>query len=231
MLQPKRPQIIEVDTTKSLIVSTYMDYKKKNEHNIEEIKRVGVFSVLTVKLPDGRFEFPIDPNSFTTDKFAKQEAYQNQLGKCSHFAETLNNTLDNFIGLYYQDRNSADIDQKYSNINKLDYMGARNLMSETIKRDAKFQKLEEINTAEKLKHFTKTFFNFITDRNKFTHGLLYLRYTDYAPIIQYENDKKEIEYAEVDEKVISDFYSTYEYLNNIMTKLYELELAERRQKK
>jgi len=42
---------------------------------------------------------------------------------------------------------------------------------------------------------------------------------------------KEIEYAEIDEKVISDFYSTYEYLNNITTKLYEFELAERRPQK
>src|ERR1700737_225904 len=213
MLQPKRPQIIEVDTTKSLVVSKTMDYKKKNEYNIEEIKRVGIFSILTQRLPDGRFEFPIDPNSFTADKFAKQETYQNQLGKCSHFAETLNSTLDNFIGLYYQDRNPTDVDKKYSNLSKLDYMGARNLMSETVKRDAKFKQIEEINTPEKINHFTKTFFYFITDRNKFTHGLLYLRYADYAPIIQYENEKKEIEYAEIDEKVISDFYSTYEYLN------------------
>jgi len=109
-------------------------------------------------------------------------------------------------------------------------MNARNLLSETLKRDEKFRQLEDINDAGKLKGFTKTFFDFISDRNKFTHGLLYLRYDDYVPVIQYENEKKEIEYAEIDETVISDYYSTYEWLNKILNKIYEFELKDRRSK-
>lgn len=231
MINPKRPQVINVDLENNMVVTSYMDHKATNNRGASEIRRVGVFVELKEKDKDGKFILPIDPKSYTKDKYDKQEYYQAKMGKCSHFAESLNSSLDSFLGLYFSDKDPAKFGDRYKSLNKLDYMNARNLLSEVLKADNKFMQIDEINTNEKLKHFTKTFFNFISDRNKYTHGLLYLSYPDFTPTIQYENEEKKVEYALIDDQIISDYFETHEYLSVILNRIYELELADFHKKK
>jgi hypothetical protein len=230
MITPKRPNVLNVDLENNLVVTSYMDHKAQNKRGGFEIRRVGVFAELKEKDKDGKFIMPIDPQSYTTDKYDKQEYYQAKMGKCSHFAETLNSSLDNFLGLYFSDRDPAAFGDRYASLQKLDFMNARSLMSEVLKSDKKFMQVEEINSPEKLKHFTRTFYDFIMDRNKYTHGLLYLAYPSYAPVIQYENEQKKVEYAEIDDEIIGDYFSSYDYLSVVLNKIYELEVAEKHNK-
>jgi hypothetical protein len=214
------PNIITFDTTEGIV--------GKFSHQMFTDTKLGVnlpvnFSLimnLTEKSADGRFVLPIDGFAMFSESSAKTlHEIKSTIGQCSQIAEILFGKLKQVNNTFKENTLLNDIFEKYEErYHKLDFMGHRNLLSDILKSN-KIEWLREVLKEYNCKSVTKSFYNFILDRNKYTHGELMFWYPEMKTILEYESDNKQVQYGEVNKDILNSFLICYktidEFLNDI----------------
>lgn len=176
---------------------------------------------------------PISPEIFSDDKYEKFNKLTYSLGKINRLAESNLDRLQYFIRYFFgivdfkefvttykkcNDQIEYDITD---NFNKLSFMQLKNLLSCVIKSDTQFHDIEELNSGEKRNFFTRTYANYVYDRDCFTHGQLYFHYPDFNPILRVKPPGKKEHYILLTEDVLWDNLLVYQFLEDTITKLNE----------
>src|SRR5579875_347307 len=124
------------------------------------------------ELMDGEEYHTLAANTIPPDSptLIKYYALSVQKGHCVENAENLNDKLRRLL----QSIPNLEYDkEKYSNLSSIDFMGLRNILSEYIKKYLPLRKITQYNSNNKISNaITKPMFQFVTDRNIYTHGQL-----------------------------------------------------------
>lgn len=106
---------------------------------------------------------------------------------------------------------------------KMDFMKHRDFLSEILKSN----ELKGKNVLENLyliKEVRKTLCQFIEDRNKYTHGVLYYNTKRKIAVLEYKDskDQKSI-YAKLDQSILVSYINCYSFLSTFLQKIRELQ--------
>ncbi|RDI13110.1 hypothetical protein [Flavobacterium sp. AG291] len=148
------------------------------------------------------------------------------LGKTIRLAEIINYELSTAIFIYT--KNKYNIDSLCSLSKECERIFAEDktfkgfsfakfafLLSAILKIDADFYKIEELNTREKRKLFTKTLNYFIEERNYFAHGHLELigeKPDAYLKVVHQNKDY----YIKLSQKLLNEYLKTFKFLLKII---------------
>lgn len=171
---------------------------------------------LTKEINDINYQF--DRTKLTDELKFKQSKFLDLKHRCIRMAENLNENLRSFLSQYSDINNLHEKDTLY----KLDFMKLRDRFSEIVKKDQQFGHIDLLNSNPNKKNLTKTFTEFIEDRNIYTHGHLHICLNDGLILITYV-DKKYNNHAccIVDGEIIQSFYTTYKTLNETVSKMIQ----------
>lgn len=220
-------------TTITLISPTIINFGNetlqcKISHQMYTDNKLGInlpvnyslFMSLSEKDTDGKFLMPIDGVAiFGKEIVERLNDIKGTLGQCSQLAEILFGRLKNTNNAFRQievlNEVFADYEEKYY---KLDFMGHRNLLSDIFKAK-KLDWLNELLSEYDIKSVTKSFYSFILDRNKYTHGELMYWYPNKQTLLEYENEARQTEYGIVNSDILNSFLSCYKELDELLTKI------------
>lgn len=149
--------------------------------------------------------------------FHLQTAMQEAVSGCNTLAESLLGSLRNFLIQYYNNQ------EKTQQLMLMEFMKLRDeLSNEVIKKDVRVEGAEGLKSQVEKKFFTKTFCDFITDRNIYTHGHLHVRWPEKKFIIKYIENKRENAYCEINTDIIQSYYDCYKYLKKTLEQLFKV---------
>ncbi|WP_294315800.1 hypothetical protein [uncultured Chryseobacterium sp.] len=204
------------------------DITAKISHQIFTENTVGVDTpinhavliILSEKNEEGKFLLPIDQQAiFGKESIGAINEIKKQIAACSQIAENLFSKLKALNFQLKQISELNDIFEKYNeNYKKLDFMSHRNLFSDLI-NSKKINWINEIIKEYNIKSVTKSFYNLIIDRNKYTHGELMLYYPSRETILEYENESRNKEIAIVNSDIISSYIENYQELDKLLNKI------------
>lgn len=169
---------------------------------------------------DGKFIMPIDAKAmFGMDEVHTLNEIKGTIGRCSQLAEILFGLLktvnNSFREISELKEDFASYEERYY---KLDFMGHRNLLSDIFK-SRKLDWLNKLLSEYDVKSVTKSFYNFILDRNKYTHGELMYWYPQKQTLLEYENEQRLPEYGIVNADILNSFLVCYKELHELLNKI------------
>ncbi len=164
------------------------------------------------------FKYEFDRTKLTDELRKNQSKFLDLKHRCIRVAENLNETLRSFLTQYSNINNLNEKETLY----KLDFMKLRDRLSEIVKKDEQFRQIELLSSNQNRKYITKTFTEFIEDRNIYTHGHLHIRLNDGLVLISYI-DKKYNKHAccIINAEIIQSFFDTYKTLNDTVSKMIQ----------
>lgn len=179
-----------------------------------------LFMELTEKDGEGNFIMPIDGIAiFGKDVVQVLNDIKATVGQCSQIAEILFGRLKTINNKFKQIRDLTDIFETYEErYYKLDFMGHRNLLSDIFK----FNKIEWLTVLLQkydIKSVTRSFYNFIMDRNKYTHGELMYWYPERQTLLEYQNEARQTEYGIVNADILNSYLTCYKYIDELLSEI------------
>ncbi|MXS71577.1 hypothetical protein GSF70_10140 [Flavobacteriaceae bacterium W22] len=216
LLSPHVIKFEKEDMTSKISHQMYTENKLGTDMPVNH----AVLILMSEKSEDGRFKLPIDGQAiFGKESAAAISQVKTQMGRCSQLAENLFSKLKALhLRLKYTSELKGIFDKYEEKYKKLDFMGHRKLFSEILQSN-KIDWIKDISDEYDVKSLTKTFYNFIMDRNKYTHGELMLYYPSKQTIIEYEDVEKNREVAIVNAEIITSYTATYNELNKLIDKI------------
>ena len=227
-----RPTEVNIDNSKIFAeLSIPRPIYNKETKKLVDIHISPVLVETELKEGEDKPILPISPDFFTDDKNEKFNRLTYSLGKINRLAESNLDRLQGFIRHYFHVNNFNDTVAKFKkcneyagydisdNFSKLSFMQLRNLFSCIIKSDTTFHGIEELNSGEKRNSFTKTYADYVYDRDCYTHGQLFLHYPDFNPILRVKPPNKKEHYISLTEEILWDNLATYQYLEDVTTKM------------
>jgi len=230
----KRPTHIEIseDGLRVEISAPRNIYNEKTEELVD--LWIAPTLVLSDKKDgDEKFPLPIDTKMFNEETYKRFNNFTYSLGKMVRLAELNLDTLFRTIGLYIHltrveeilKRNADckklkgyDIENKF---NKLTFGNLRNILSCIIKTDTDLHNIQGLRTPEERKNFTSVYKNYIDDRDRYTHGILFFLYPSMEPILRVKTHKGENLYVKYEKEVFTHNLLTYNYLTKIISDIRE----------
>ena len=146
----------------------------------------------------------------TTETIEKYSEIQNLIGNCIQLAEILNTKLSG-ICKGFLNKSSDERDE----IHTYDFMKLRNTFSDYLKSYVKIREIEEYNSKKKVKEFTRLFYQFILDRNIYTHGIFRMRKPE-NDFVLYHKVGDVNTYSLVTKEMLLSFMKVYEVLNKLL---------------
>lgn len=190
------------------------------------VKKKGTGFVETSSLPEAA-------EDFVAATFKKFNALTYRLGKMVRLAELHMDALRNVIDLYLQRNDVAAIAGRKAacrflleanlpeELNQLSFEALRGVLSCLVKTDKTLQQLPGLQTNEERRNFTKVYHNYIEDRNRYTHGLLFFLYPGLEPVLRVRTHAGVAAYMTFDEGVFTDNLLTYDYLTQTLSAIRE----------
>jgi len=145
------------------------------------------------------------------------------IGNCSQIGENLFQKLKSLMDKIKASKTVDDLfkkhEEKYEReYTKFDFMGYRNLLSDILKS----KKIIDLTSKGFiLKSVTKSFNDFILDRNKYTHGELMFWVEKNASLLEYENTSRETEYGLVTKEIMESYINCYKELNGVLDLIWK----------
>ncbi|MXV53321.1 hypothetical protein GS399_20340 [Pedobacter sp. HMF7647] len=136
---------------------------------------------------------------------------------CVRVAELLKQKLLSFLIFYYRD--DSTITKEY--LIGLDFMNLRNILSKIVKSSASFSDIPTLGSKHIIKLFTKTFHNFIEDRNIYTHGTLVTNIDTHDVAIEYLLGNQEVTCI-VSNDILQSFFFTYKILDDTLDEMQSI---------
>lgn len=220
LIEIKSPEIKCFDTKNGLICKISHQMYQDENLGISLPVNHSVFMNLIEKTVDGRFKMPIDEKAiFSKEVVEGMHKIKSKIGQCSQLAENLFGKLKT-CNNHFKSREELSaifkkVEDKYY---KFDFMHHRNLLSDIFK-SKKIDWLNELLTNYNVKSVTKSFYTFIMDRNKYTHGELMYWYPERKTILEYLNETDTIEYGEINQEVLNSYIICYKELNELLDKI------------
>lgn len=214
------PSIQKFDTIKGLISKFSHQMFVDESLGVNLPVKHSVFMYLTEKTDEGRFKMPFDVKSIFSKPIVENlHRIKAKIGQCSQIAENLFGTLKHCNNKFKLNPDLNPVFEKIgARYSKLDFMGHRNLLSDIIKSQ-KVVWLNDILLPYDKKSVTKSFHGFILDRNKYTHGELMYWYPEKKTLLEYQNERGETEYGEVNQLVLNSFLQCYQELEEILDQI------------
>lgn len=207
-IQTRREQVHLKDGATGIIIPQSVNFCKFFEVTEKELDQ---WKTGEIPMPDFK------PDA-STDTLQKIYRYTNLKFQCVGCAEILNESLRGFLIRYSNFRGLRNLSEIY----RLDFSGLRDMLSPIIKKDKDFHTIPFFDTAEKRSMYTKVFADFISDRNLFTHGILYYFsdedkfYLNYVVKIKHKDD-----WAHLTDEMLQSFFWVSEQLRNPISALGE----------
>ena len=165
------------------------------------------------------------------DFISNYELLSCKISKLSRLSESINRNLKTFYGFYINNNPLSEIVNRNSQCKKMKnfeqkkeftFNELKSILSCVIKTDNNFHEIEELNTAEKRKRFTKTLQDYITDRNGFTHGALFYLYPNYKPVLEVKPPNEKMHYIMIDDDVLLSNMKVHKYIRKVLTKVIKI---------
>jgi hypothetical protein len=224
----KRPEILPFDDE-----SVGIEMSMPRDAFDDAGNLVDILIAPTIVLPDklndeGRFDLPIDPKMFDGDVYNQFNQATYSIGKLTRLAELNLDNLSNVIGLYLSMYPLDDILQRNADcgrlaqydiankFNSLTFGSLRNILSCIVKSDVQLHVLDELNDSVKRNNFTSMYNNYIEDRDRYTHGILFFRYPEGDHLLRVKNGQGRPQYITYNEEIFVDNLKTHQYLNGIL---------------
>jgi hypothetical protein len=219
ILSLQSPKVIEFSKEDMTAKISHQMFKE-NTVGVDTPINHAVLIILSKKSEDGRYKLPIDGEAiFGKESITAINEVRKQIASCSQIAENLFSQLKALNLQLKQISELKEVFEEYEeNYRKLDFMGHRNLFSDLVK-SKKISWINEIIEEYNIKSVTKAFYNFIMDRNKYTHGELMLYYPSRETILEYEDESRNREVAIVNSEIITSYIDTYKELYKILNKI------------
>jgi hypothetical protein len=159
-----------------------------------------MINVLYESIPNGQYSALVPNFKPITKQIAEKFVnFQTIIGHCINNGEFVNNKLREFL------LSISEIERTKDELLSLDFMKLRDLFSEFLKKYKPFQDSNNFKTRQQQSAFTKLMFKFITDRNIYTHGMLWVFMPEENYIIDYIDKKKGKQRA----KITLEYYSPF----------------------
>ncbi len=155
------------------------------------------------------------------------------VGKMVRLAELNRDHLGRFIHRYFQQHDPCEVADRNADCRKLNpnkmkegtlqltFANLRNILSCIVKTDERFHDLAGLQMPEHRSNFTKVYQNYITDRDRYTHGILFFKYPSLEPLLRVRSGKK-LRYITLNENIFLDNLRTFQYLTNLVKEMKEL---------
>ena len=139
-----------------------------------------------------------------------------QINHCVNNAEKVNDSLRKFL-VTLSGKPTNECGEILSN----DFMQNRDIFSAFIKGFQPLKGIDEYNTTKKIKNVTSALFNFIIDRNIYTHGQLKLLSPENIFLIEFIQ-KSKYEYVQITPEILSSYNSIYPKLLGFINTVEQL---------
>lgn len=212
------PEIIKFDKEIYLCKLSHQIYID-NRFGVSLPVNFSLFMSLTEKDSEGKIVLPVDYTGiFSKDVVFSLQSVKSIIGQCTQLSEVLFGRLKNINDRLRQISVLNDFFNEFPGdvYNKLDFMKHRNLLSSVLKS----QKLENLNDLSKeynIKSVTTSFYNFILDRNKYTHGELMYWYPRRLTLLEYEHEERKCQYGLVNTDILNSFLACYKELDEFLS--------------
>ena len=228
----KRPEILEINSSDlNVELSTYQRIHYEEDDELVDIFIAPTLVISQEDSNDGKFNLPIDSKMFDQEVYKKFNRLTYSLGKMVRLAEYNADRLSKLIGQYLSVYPSDEVLNRNGdckkclqyevdeNFGKLTFGNLKSILSCIIKTDTNLHSVPELDTTGKRKEFTKIYHNYIEDRDRFTHGILFFLYPDLAPILRVKTKESEDQYITYSKEVFLSNLETFDYLDSVLSKI------------
>ena len=210
---------LEIDLSKNILVQSSLNPKdtiiNDDSNGIVDIASVNYLQILP-KGENGKFNMVIyeDIDTEENNDWKEFNRLIYSLGKMNRLSEQIFDKVKDIVKCYchytpleqFLLKNSdcrKNKDYIGQGFHKLTFANFKNILSCILKTDDSFYEIEGLKEKEDRKNFSKIFNEYITRRDCYTHGILYLFLPKKEPILKIQKDGKEkyIKYQKVDFEV------------------------------
>lgn len=165
---------------------------------------------------DGTMKSDIDVKSvmrnITNEEVENFHLFQQIMQNCITSAEAIFRKLRNVLtSIYTVKREEVDFVDH-------DFMRLRDILSDLLKSEKNNERLTALFSNSNKKKFTKSFFNYITDRNIYTHGQLSIDVENKRFLVHSKVNGKESYYV-VDREILQSHLNYYSFLSDQLNKI------------
>ncbi|WP_456062393.1 hypothetical protein [Capnocytophaga leadbetteri] len=222
---------LEVDLSKNILVQFSLNPMNTIVSNSEGIVDINCVNYLKKVSENEKFNFDICKEIYTKEnndwKNFNRLIYS--LGKMNRLSEQIFDEIKKVVERYCYYISLDELSLKNSDckknraytkqdFHKLTFANFKSILSCILKTDNSFYEIEGLKEKEDRKNFSRIFNEYITRRDFYTHGILYLFLPKKEPILKIQKDGKEkyIKYQKVDFEVnLKIFLFLYTILRDI----------------
>lgn len=232
MNKPNKIIEIKLDSPSIITFSTENGINCKISHNLYNENKFGtsipvhysLFMNLKEKNDEGKFILPFDVDKiFGKEIIGRLNEINKIIGRCSQIAERL---FDKLKQVNTKFKSSPELESIFKNYisdkktkySKFDFMTHRNILSDIIK-SKKVNRINNVNMDYDIRSIRTAMYNFILDRNKYTHGELLYWYPEKKTILEYINSQGNKEYAELNMDILNSYTACYSKLYEYLSKI------------
>jgi len=119
--------------------------------------------------------------------------------------------IKSLVHRIYIANNKADTEEERKEMMKLDFLSLKDWFMQEIRGTKIYQEFSATyNSTQKLKPFSRAFNAFVLDRNKYTHGQVYLVKPNYDFVLEYiETPSQQKKYATIDIDTLNSYNECY----------------------
>ncbi len=226
-MQLLRP--IPYKTEHKIIINNSQNFEYTDP--IFQTKTTKSINVLTIgEFGYNKPTFNVDLSAPNEEKLIIYAGMQSLIKSCVDNAEDIKSALHQ---LYTRKKNPQSEDER-KEVAKIDFMKLRDWYMNDIRSSKIYQEFSKYNSTKKLKHFSTAFYNFIMDRNIYTHGILCIVKPHYDFVIQYtDSESHRQKIATIDLNILQSYNDTYLEIKSVMTEyniIYQNRLQEANKK-
>lgn len=214
------PTVENIDNTKGAVIVYFINQKTTFLINSSVIYKV--INYETEKDDNGTFSSNLRGDILTSNKF-KNDYLKHKLTirlLADLGEETLLSLKNTLRTIKINDKKNDFYNwTKIEKFEELDFMSYRKILSQIIK-SKKHPKINKILKDYNLKKFTSTFYKFIIERNKYTHGEFLFYFKEKIFVLKYYNsDIKNYEYAKIDSLIFNSYSKTFDVFDEVLSKI------------
>lgn len=213
---------------KTLTITSPTIHKFANDEIIGEVghrmytqEKMGVnipiyYSVIAIAKEGQKIDLDFNVITMNDEPIGIIGSIQQVVASCAQLGERL---FEHLISINTRLKSIPELSALYEpyeeKFKKMDFSKHRDLFSDLIK-SGKLKWLDELMAAYHIKSVTKTFAQFIKDRNKYTHGHLLYWYDKKLTLLRYRNDALQTEYGILNSEILNAYIQVYIELDEIL---------------
>lgn len=179
--------------------------------NVSFTKKIGEITFATPGKVKGTQDIEVAFFTPTLEQANEYHAMQSLIKACVDNAEDINDRIRSMVISY-----AKRTDEEKEKLIKMDFMNLKGEFMDILRKDTLFRSIEEYNSNQKLKPFSKSFNNFILDRNKYTHGQLYIHRETLEYILEYIEGKVP-SFAVVRKEILVSYNNFYKEILKVIS--------------